>query len=245
MFTNQDTDRPKMPQPGRMHLPILAEAVLDELSEDNDPKHEMVIDTRYELPTAMLTSIWNIQVDPNLLKLPGATLKGTFLKAYRLLTEITAKVGWDALLRFRSSVFVMEEEYRNEKTAAEQQEKEKTASTTALRGTSPAPTSTHDGSVNGDENDKSLSGEDEAAAESATDDTPAIEKPEQTVGAEEVMSGSEDPQAPAESSAKKYTHFQNKRLCERWLDNLFMLLYEVCLFQTTMIFHLEPMLMPI
>ncbi|KAF8429495.1 Chs5p-Arf1p-binding proteins-domain-containing protein [Tirmania nivea] len=208
MFTNQDTDRPKMPQPGRMHLPILTEAVLDELSEDTDPKHEMV--------------------DPNLLKLPGATLKGTFLKAYRLLTEITAKVGWDALLRFRSSVFVMEEEYRNEKTAAEQQEKEKTASTTALRGTSPAPTSIRDGSVNGDDDDKkSLSEEDEAAAESATDGAPIIERPEQIVGfSEEVMSGSEDPQAPAESSAKKYTHFQNKRLCERWLDNLFMLLYE-------------------
>lgn len=46
MFTNQDTDRPKMPQPGRMHLPILAEAVLDELSEDSDPKHEMVNNSR-------------------------------------------------------------------------------------------------------------------------------------------------------------------------------------------------------
>jgi len=132
----------------------------------------------------------------------------------------------------------MEEEYRNEKTAAEQQEKEKTASTTALRGTSPPPTPTHDGSVNGDEDDdkKSLSGEDEAAAESTTDCAPTIEKPEQTVGAEEVMSGSEDPQAPAESSTKKYTHFQNKRLCERWLDNLFMLLYEVCPHQTSTIF---------
>lgn len=57
MFTNQDTDRPKMPQPGRMHLPILAEAVLDELPEDTDPKHEMVIDTTYELPFIMLIFI--------------------------------------------------------------------------------------------------------------------------------------------------------------------------------------------
>jgi len=131
----------------------------------------------------------------------------------------------------------MEEEYRNEKTAAEQQEKEKTASTTALRGTSPAPTSTRDGSVNGDEDDdeKSLSAEDEAAVEPAIDGAPTIEKPEQTVGAEEVMSGSEDPQA---QSTKKYTHFQNKRLCERWLDNLFMLLYEVCPLQTHYDIHL-------
>lgn len=41
MFTNQDTDRPKMPQPGRMHLPTLPESILDEI-EDADPKHEMV-----------------------------------------------------------------------------------------------------------------------------------------------------------------------------------------------------------
>jgi Chs5-Arf1p-binding protein BUD7/BCH1 len=29
-----------------------------------------------------------------------------------------------------------------------------------------------------------------------------------------------------DSSQTPYTHFQNKRLCERWLDNLFMVLYE-------------------
>ncbi|KAF8460495.1 Chs5p-Arf1p-binding proteins-domain-containing protein [Kalaharituber pfeilii] len=219
MFTNQDTDRPKMPQPSRMHLPILSEALIDELSDDSDPKHEMV--------------------DPNLLKLPAATLKGTFLKAYKLLTEITAKIGWDALLKYRSSVFVMEEEYRNEKTAAEQLEKEKTASTTALRGTSPVPPSPGNGSLNGDENDterrsnlpdENEKEEDESKVvevnELGTNDAPAIERPEQTVDAEEVKGTTDDPQAPAESAARKYTHFQNKRLCERWLDNLFMLLYE-------------------
>lgn len=166
------------------------------------------------------------------MKLPAATLKGTFLKAYKLLTEITAKVGWDALLKYRSSVFVMEEEYRNEKS--EQQEKEKTASTTALRGTSPAPPSTRNSSINGDDDaehagdNNSVSGEDEKLPEPVTDGAPTIEKPEQTVDAEEVKAGPEDFQTPKENTAKKYTHFQNKRLCERWLDNLFMLLYEVC-----------------
>ena len=161
-------------------------------------------------------------------------MKGTFLKAYKLLTEITAKVGWDALLKYRSSVFVMEEEYRNEKTAAEQQEKGKTASTTALRGTSPAPPSTRNGSINGDDDaeytgDKNnVSGDDKKIPEPVTDGAPTIEKPEQTVDAEEVKAGSEEFHTPEENAAKKYTHLQNKRLCERWLDNLFMLLYEVC-----------------
>jgi len=27
-------------------------------------------------------------------------------------------------------------------------------------------------------------------------------------------------------NSQNYTHFHNKRLCERWLDNLFMVLYE-------------------
>ncbi|RPA92633.1 chaps-domain-containing protein [Choiromyces venosus 120613-1] len=128
MFTYQDRDHPKMPQPTKMHLPVLAESVLDEMSDENhDPKHD--------------------KVDSALLKLPAASLKGTFAKAYKILTEITSQIGWDMLLKYRSSVFVMEEEYRFEKTARK-------------------------------------------------------------------------------ISAQKYSHIQNKRLCERWLDNLFMVLYE-------------------
>ncbi|RPB13907.1 chaps-domain-containing protein [Morchella conica CCBAS932] len=128
MFTYQDRDIPKMPPPAKMHLPVLPEAVLEEMSDENhDPKQD--------------------NVDPTLLKLPAGSLKGTFAKAYKILTEISSQIGWDQLLKCRSSVFVMEEEYRHEKSAI----------------------------------------------------TPP---------------------------AQKYTHFQNKRLCERWLDNLFMVLYE-------------------
>ncbi|KAG0638358.1 Chs5p-Arf1p-binding proteins-domain-containing protein [Tuber brumale] len=128
MFTYQDRDHPKMPQPTKMHLPVLAESVLDEMSdESHDPKHD--------------------KLDAALLKLPAASLKGTFAKAYKLLTEITSQIGWDMLLKYRSNVFVMEEEYRFEKSARR-------------------------------------------------------------------------------ISTQKYSHIQNKRLCERWLDNLFMVLYE-------------------
>ncbi|PVV01661.1 hypothetical protein BB560_003911, partial [Smittium megazygosporum] len=48
-----------------------------------------------------------------LLKLPAKDLKGTFLKAYQLLVQIVAEIGWDDLLRLRSAAFIMEEEYRN------------------------------------------------------------------------------------------------------------------------------------
>jgi hypothetical protein len=55
--------------------------------------------------------------------LPAPALHGTFAKAYSLLTRLATKVGWDDLLRFRSAVFVMEEEYRMQKA---QEEKRKT-----------------------------------------------------------------------------------------------------------------------
>ncbi|OMH81698.1 hypothetical protein AX774_g4847 [Zancudomyces culisetae] len=48
-----------------------------------------------------------------LLRLPATNLQGTFKRAYELLILIADKIGWDDLLRLRSSAFVMEEEYRN------------------------------------------------------------------------------------------------------------------------------------
>ena len=45
----------------------------------------------------------------------AAGYQGTFLKAYNLLTKIAAAIGWDQLLKIRSEVFVMEEEYRVER----------------------------------------------------------------------------------------------------------------------------------
>lgn len=53
-----------------------------------------------------------------LLRLPAPGLRGTFAKAYHLLTLLTSKIGWDELLKTRSQVFVMEEEYRLHKTHA-------------------------------------------------------------------------------------------------------------------------------
>ena len=65
----------------------------------------------------------SLKSDPSLLRLPAPALHGTFAKAYSLLTRLATKVGWDELLRFRSAVFVMEEEYRMQKA---QEEKRKT-----------------------------------------------------------------------------------------------------------------------
>lgn len=89
-------------------------------------------------------------VDPALLRINKQLLRGTYQKAYELLILIINKVGWDGLLKKRSEVFIMDEEYK------------KNVSTISLKSEKMLP----------------------------------------------------------ESS------FRTKRLCEKWLDDLFLVLYE-------------------
>ncbi len=119
MFTYQDKDSPVMPEPRDIYLPTLPETRLDEI--DSEPE------SRYAE-----------QVDPSLLNLRAAAYRGTFKHAYAILTEMTSKIGWDQLLKIRSNVFVMEDEYR-EKQDSTAYPKNRNASTDALRGT-PDPT---------------------------------------------------------------------------------------------------------
>lgn len=185
MFTYQDKDAPRMPEPARVLLPILPETVLDELDESSQG---------YDAEL----------VHPSLRKLHAAGYKGTFLKAYRLLTEITSKIGWDQLLKVRSQVFVMEEEYRSEKQTGSNTHaaSNRNASTIALRD--PSPSSEADGETatnhtNGQTETAStvtaaipedLVNGDLGSAEVAADRS--IEKPEHTITSEEAKAGSED-----------------------------------------------------
>ncbi|KAI8937266.1 hypothetical protein NX059_006474 [Plenodomus lindquistii] len=213
MFTYQDKDAPRMPEPQKVFLPIMPEAMCDEIEDSNLDDIELV--------------------HPTLRKLHAAGFKGTFLKAYALLTEITKKIGWDQLLKIRSQVFVMEEEYRHEKTTTHATPHSRSASTTALRAPSPNTLAQPNGHGEVEERPStdatSTNGEASPAVTVAHD---SLEKPGHTVAAEVVKAGSEDPHAhehehdPSDTSGPTYTHFQNKRLCERWLDNLFMVLYE-------------------
>ncbi|KAG7845333.1 hypothetical protein KL941_003178 [Ogataea angusta] len=97
------------------------------------------------------------KVDHNLLNLAAANLKSTFAKAYKLLTDIVLETGWESLLKYRTKVFVMEDEFKKENAQ------------------------------------------------------PSLDS---SSGSSEAANGSAGSQ------------FKKKRLCERWLDNLFMLLYE-------------------
>ncbi|EEA27420.1 bud site selection protein [Talaromyces marneffei ATCC 18224] len=205
MFTYQDKDIPRMPPPSRVLLPILAESALDEIDE-GQPKQGDPHDF----------------VHPSLRKLHATGYQGTFLKAYELLTKIAAAIGWDQLLKIRSDVFVMEEEYRVERQQTTKPSNSQNASTVALH----LPQSPNTATASDAETDEGHSGEANGTGNGTGNLDPVeantIEKPEQIVASETVKSGNEDP----DPSHAEYAQFQNKRLCERWLDNLFMVLYE-------------------
>lgn len=264
MFTFNERDLHRMPPPARTHLPVkklIAESGLidEESARDNE-------------------------ADVALLRLPAPGLRGTFSKAYELLAKMVSQIGWDELLKTRSAVFVMEEEYRQHKSSASVDatarngggagEDDENASTRAIHspdsedGISRAATPTimvsnHDEeAANGESKAEGAEGtegtegaggaEGEVDAKKAEDTTatedsakasatekegdkaskrtstdlaaaekkkvahPALERPEQL-----AHDSTADETEGFEGSA-----FSNKRLCERWLDNLFLVLYE-------------------
>jgi hypothetical protein len=227
MFTYQDKDAPLMPEPKDVYLPTLPETRLDEI--DSEPE-----------------SRYSEQVEPSLLSLRAASYRGTFKKAYSILTEMTAKIGWDQLLKIRSNVFVMEDEYRTEKQEVGPAVPTKRGpSTDVLRGT-PEPT------TNGEQSDDDSS---ESESKPTDTDTTAqtsvsngdggdVEKPT-TVADPGEKTGENvslqslvfnhllfaiftdiNWQGTATEPEEHLSRLNNKRLCERWLDSLFMVLYE-------------------
>ena len=182
MFTYQDKDAPRMPEPQRVILPVMPESMLDEIDESQE-------------------AINSELVHPSLRKLHAAGYKGTFLKAYSLLTEITAKIGWDQLLKIRSYVFVMEEEYRSEKQTGgnSQPTANQNASTVALHSPSPRVNGITD-NVESQDGESSPPGsanterteQVNGAPSSATLTNETIEKPNHTITSEEVKAGNEE-----------------------------------------------------
>ena len=177
MFTYQDKDAPRMPEARNYVLPLLPDTMLDELDESADRDETDV-------------------VHPNLRKLNAASYKGTFLKAYSILTDITTRIGWDQLLRIRSQVFVMEEEYRSEKAPGSKSQEhvgDKSSSTTALHAASPKPNGDN-ASVTENESDDQRESDAETGTTAVGENGVGsmLERPENTVASEEVKSGNDD-----------------------------------------------------
>ncbi|KAI0206518.1 chaps-domain-containing protein [Astrocystis sublimbata] len=200
MFTYQDKDAPLMPEPKEVNLPILPETRLDEI--DSEPE-----------------SRFSEQVDPSLLNLRAASYRGTFKLAYNILTEMTAKIGWDQLLKMRSSVFVMEDEYRTDKHD-DAPPANRNPSTDGLRG-SPEH-STNGGDATEDEDEKETEEVDTRSTLAPLNGGQTVEKPTHTIDPGEVKADGDT----TATTDEHLSRLNNKRLCERWLDSLFMVLYE-------------------
>ncbi|KAI0341382.1 chaps-domain-containing protein [Trametopsis cervina] len=206
------------------------------------------------------------EADPALLRLPAPGLRGTWARAYTLLTRLVAKIGWDELLKTRSAVFVMEEEYRMQKAQTDTHAStssiihedgsvtvaggsglstkgaDDNASTKGVRSTTHSPNASQ---ANGGEipngiptirisTESQREAKEQADAESTQNGVheeeesvpqvagSSLEKPVQAAAGD----GTEDTNRPTPSPQHEAFSFSNKRLCERWLDNLFMVLYE-------------------
>lgn len=213
-----------------------------------------------------LRSTLFLKVDPALLRLPAAMLRGTFAGAYSLLTKLVSKIGWDELLRCRSLVFVMEEEYRAQKDAEEEfrkktrnnvyapvnrsSEKPQQAPSQHLDPGASVPTikvsteserdreeaeekenEKEDSKDDADQSmkdvpldDLSLDDQNDPQEDDDKEVAPQEAINEGTTKPEEAHEGSED--SESEKDIELSFSFSHKRLCDRWLDNLFMVLYE-------------------
>ncbi|KAF8621323.1 hypothetical protein AX15_007861 [Amanita polypyramis BW_CC] len=203
--------------------------------------------------------------DLALQRLPAPSLRGTWARAYALLTRLVSQIGWDELLKTRSSVFVMEEEYRMQKAQNETkrvslkangaQVTEKDVSQMVIYEDGTVGRSSMDDDIStraivspalkdgqndsnldvnrsipmiriSTESDRILDAEETDAGVDETKrngihNGDALEKPVQAAAGER-----EDADADKPPTAPETFSFSNKRLCERWLDNLFMVLYE-------------------
>lgn len=287
MFTYNERDLHRMPTPTKSHLPvkdfIAASGILDD-----------------ENSAASSTD-----ADVALLRLPAPSLRGTFAKAYVLLAKLVSQIGWDELLKCRSQVFVMEEEYRMHRAqdmtgdspmappkdgegddesvkegfgplaiatdeesdagSIRRSDDNTTPTQSTVTGTNASATAPTNGvpiiAVNGETSDgeqvvpdsdndedgqpgiptikvsTESDGEREReelkkfeASEEGRKAREEIEKPGQAKQDDDDAAAQDKEVADDQAAASKEggaNGLENKRLCERWLDNLFMVLYEV------------------
>ncbi|BGP25158.1 chAPs family protein [Rhodotorula toruloides] len=272
MFTYAERDLHRMPTPAKSHLPIKDFIAASGILDDENASHSN-------------------DADVALLRLPAPSLRGTFAKAYVLLAKLVSLIGWDELLKCRSQVFVMEEEYRmhraqdpmpesplnpngslaagegpgaggddedvregfgplaiatddegSEKAPSIKDGVESAVPTIAVKGEEAKDTG--DDGDGGDESpaiptikvSTESDGEREREELRRFEESEAGRKArelEKPVMARKSVDEKRDDDAangveekPLQQEASSGAGIQNKRLCERWLDNLFMVLYE-------------------
>lgn len=203
MFTFNERDLHRMPTPARTHLPVKKFIADSGLIDEESAR--------------------DTEADVALLRLPAPGLRGTFAKAYEILALLASKIGWDELLKARSDVFVMEEEYRQHKTTGSV---DLTAAATRNGGLADENASIktlHSALASEDEDAAPAAEAESAEKEQSNGDSdkgkskevpaPILEKPE----ASHAEPKQEDGEAAVTAESFEGSAFANKRLCDRWL----------------------------
>ena len=92
MFTYNGRDAHRNLTPARVHLPpkgTIVEILPERIKTDDDEVRTEPISTR---PSHDLTDLLR-QADPALLRLPAPGLRGTWARAYALLTRLVSQIG--------------------------------------------------------------------------------------------------------------------------------------------------------
>ncbi|KAJ3364098.1 hypothetical protein HDU91_002722 [Kappamyces sp. JEL0680] len=217
MLTASEADEHKLPAPARTHLPLklngqdpsydakTAPNNHGTLQESNDPKEH--------------------GVHPELLRLPSAALEGTFRRAYLLLTKLCVKTGWESLLQIRSKVFVMEDEYRIHRAMAEE---EAQATAGKMEDEVDEPVSEME-NISLDDGNKAATPKKKGKLSIDELMKKASNNPNLNTAFEQQQPANSKTSAKPNKPRLPFTgvnfSFKHKRLCEKWLDNLFMVLY--------------------
>jgi hypothetical protein len=187
------------------------------------------------------------KADVALLRLPAPGLRGTFAKAYHLLTLLASKIGWDELLKTRSQVFVMEEEYRLHKTHASvdlsaNMGHDDASSTAGMKSPAPHSQSNSAGSgtpseiptiristesartpnpINGDTAFPDPISEEAEVSDEDKKEVKEVEEDGEVLERPETVHEKKDVSGAkgvlSDEGEEGVSAFSNKRLCERWL----------------------------
>lgn len=208
MFTYNERDLHRMPTPIKNHFPIKKWVIESNLIDDDSPKEN--------------------EADITLLRLPAPSLRGTFARAYDLLTRLNNAIGWDDLLKIRSKVFVMEEEYRQHKTDGSNDTAADLPNTSDIIKQPAIPT-IKISSDSDHEREQFKKGGLDLHMEKVEKSEKGEEQEQEL--SEEHTEHTQDEPLPSngnitDDDSSRGLSFSDKKLCERWLDNLMLVLYE-------------------
>lgn len=177
---------------------------------------------------------FNSKCDEALNELPGKVMTPAEHDCYEILVKILIDVGWDKLLKYRGTAFVMETDINENDKESEIKASGASSESASnkendVAGKAGKPKENGVPSANGDTNTREYNGNGESVSKIDTGNVDDEEVPGLTVESP-IPDGLMDvPITPSENTLKKETHVSRgagKVVCKPWLDYLVTVMYE-------------------